>query len=42
LTPAFLSAAMNFEYESPTWRHAALIRTIQRDRASRFFCLRPL
>src|SRR5437867_1369263 len=41
LTPAFLRAAMNFEYESPTWRHAALIRTIQSDRASRFFCLRP-
>src|SRR6266404_1861286 len=41
MMPAFLSPAMKTEYESPTCRHAALTRMIQRARARRFFCLRP-
>src|SRR5712692_10212615 len=39
--PAFLSPAMNTEYDRPTCRQAALMRMIQRARARRFFCLRP-
>ena len=41
-TPAFFNPFMKTEYDSPSWRQAALTRTIQSPRARRFFCLRPL